>query len=100
MKPLISIFAFLLLSISLFAQDTTKTNYKNQIGYDGKSVVNAFAGERGVLNEIDFLYRRQINEKSWCMAKLSYIAFSPVSHSNTFYFSESYIQNDYLSFEC
>ena len=74
MKSLFYILSFLFFSITLSAQDSTQTNYKNQIGYDLKPIINGLSVYNSeIFDEIDILYRRQLSTKNWCMVKLSYI---------------------------
>lgn len=74
MKNLILILLFAIISVALFAQNTTKNNYKNQIGFDIKPAINSFSGASTfpLFSEYDILYTRTLSPKYIIMAKIGY----------------------------
>lgn len=98
MKSLFYILIVLSFPVFLSAQDATQTDYKNQIGFDIKPVINGLSGVGGLFYETDILYRRKLSDKNWVMAKLALVGFGNASLNNEFNTSDTtYVRNHFYS---
>ncbi len=83
MKSFIYVVTFLLFSMVLSAQDTTATNYKNQIGFDVLPIISGLTVDgEDIFNNYEFLYRRKLNDKNWLQINLVITPYDYTSIQN------------------